>query len=148
MRRGAGADADADDNADRVLPWEEQRPIWARLIELRKQGFPIQNSYHYMRRLSRQGAPPPYRCHWPKIALGVDANGDVVDCQDWSRPVANVRDGLLVDLLQHRRMVDLRGPMGEACNACTVPARIEPSRFWGLHPAVVMGAVESLVLRR
>lgn len=40
MRRGAGADVDATDNDARVLPWEEQRPIWARLVALRDAGYP------------------------------------------------------------------------------------------------------------
>lgn len=148
MRKGAGADADADDNVDRVLPWEEQRPIWARLVALRDQGYPIQNSYHYMRHLAKQAKPPPYRCHWPKIAIGIDANGDIVDCMDWANPITNVRDGLLRDLVQHPRMIALRSPTGGACNACSVPGRVEPSRFWSMSPAMVGGAIQSLVLRR
>ncbi|NOY27581.1 MAG: radical SAM protein [Oligoflexia bacterium] len=129
------------DNVDRVIPWSDQVPIWQQLIALKKQGLPIQNSMAYMRQIVRRADQPRYRCHWPKIAVSLDANGDVVDCQRWDRPLGNLRDASLRDLLDSPRARALCGPQGEHCNTCISPARFEPSGVWGMKPALIAHAM-------
>lgn len=144
MRVDPNSPEGVEANAARVVPWDEQRPIWSQLLALKDAGAPVLNSRHYLRMLAR-GGPPVYRCHWPKLALGIEANGDLTDCQDWAHPVGNVRDGLLSQLLWHPRLCALRGAAGEGCSQCSVPARVEPSRFWGLRPELVLDAIGGLV---
>ncbi len=142
------AETDAVNNEDLLLSWPEQQPIWERLIQLKRKGLPVQNSFHYMREIARTGASPSYRCHWPKLNLGIDANGGIVDCQRWEEPIANIRETSLAEIVKLARVRELQGPAGERCNTCASPARVEPSRFWGLKPAAVTGSIRSLVLDR
>ncbi len=144
---GHNDEALAVHNGDRILSWEEQRPIWRRLLDLRRTGYPIQNSPGYMRKLAR-GGPPQYRCHWPKLSVCVDANGDVVDCQRWDQPIANVRDTPLAEVVRSARVRELSGRAGESCNACASPARVEPSGIWGLKPAMLVSTIRGLASRR
>ncbi|MEK7516652.1 MAG: radical SAM protein [Patescibacteria group bacterium] len=136
------------DNSARVIPWADQREVWETLISLKKAGYPIQNTHYYMKLIARSGRAPEYRCHWPKMCVAIDANGDIVDCQRWNRPIASVRTTPLRDIVQLPRMRELYGEAGESCSACASPARVEPSRMWGLHPGMVTGAISSLILRR
>ena len=124
-------------NDDLCIPWPEQGPLWESLIEMRKAGLPVHNSYFYMRQIVKTGQPPSYRCHWPKLALTLDANGDVVDCQRWGKPIVNVRDAPLADILRMPRLDELRGTQGESCNLCTSPSRVEPSAIWDFHPGMI-----------
>lgn len=136
------------DNGELALPWEDQRPIWRQVLALKRAGYPIQNARWYMRYVARHGRPPPYRCHWPKICLMVDANGDVVDCQRWEQPITNIREVGVKDLIGHPRMTALFGEDGESCNACVTPTRVEPSKLWGLHPGTITQLVTGLVLKK
>jgi len=136
------------DNSNLVIPWEEQREVWETLIALKKAGWPIQNTYYYMKLIAKSGAAPVYRCHWPKLCVDVQANGDIADCQQWDKPIANVRTTSLREIVQLPRMRALYGEVGESCSACASPARVESSRMWGLRPGMVASAVKSLVLRK
>lgn len=97
-----------------------------------------------MRKIARHSAAPSYRCHWPKMCLTVDANGDVVDCQRWDAPIANVRDQPLREIARCARVEELWGSVGERCNACASPARVEPSGLWGMKPQMLADSVRSL----
>lgn len=136
------------DNSSLVIPWEEQREVWEELLSLKKAGYPIQNSRYYMKLIARKGAAPEYRCHWPKISVGIDANGDIVDCQRWDRPITNVRHAPLKDIIVHPRALELYGEGGEGCYACSSPARVEPSRLWGFHPGMLADVLGNLVFRQ
>lgn len=146
--QGRNAEVFEVDNTERVVSWPDQRAAWAQLIELKKKGYPVINTYHYMRTIARHGAPPTYRCHWPKICVGIESNGDIVDCQDWTRPVSSIRERPLAEIVQLPRMRALYGRDGESCNACTTPARVEPSRVWGLYPGALWQGAWDMVLRR
>jgi len=158
MRAGANSGGDEPtsrngevfevDNADLLIPWEEQRAIWERLIQMKRDRYPIQNTIPYMRQIARTGKKPSYRCHWPKIAVSVDANGDVVDCMRWDQPLANLRTTSLAEALSLPRAMELRGEVGKSCNACISPARVEPSGIWGLKPNMIAHSFQTLALRR
>ncbi len=54
----------------------------------------------------------------------------------------------LSEIVRLPRMQALYGEAGERCNACSAPARVEPSRVWGLHPGVLWQTIREMVLRR
>jgi MoaA/NifB/PqqE/SkfB family radical SAM enzyme len=96
------------------------------LTELKRQGYPILNSYTHLSAM--RAGPPVYRCHWPKFMLPIEANGDVVDCMHWgTRPIGNVKDAPFAELLQHPRLRALAGPEAEACHKCVSIHRVEIS---------------------
>ena len=100
-----------------------------KVAELKKQGYPIVNSHTHLDKL--QHLPMTYRCHWPKIMLPIEANGDVVDCMHWGqRPIANVLQTAFSDVLAHPRLRALGGKTGEACHECVSVHRIDVSETW------------------
>jgi radical SAM protein with 4Fe4S-binding SPASM domain len=60
--------------------------------------------------------------------LPIEANGDVVDCMHWgTRPIANVKETPLAEVLKHPRLRALAGKEGEACHKCVSIHRVELS---------------------
>jgi MoaA/NifB/PqqE/SkfB family radical SAM enzyme len=124
-QEAATAEPDAQIAAYAASP-EQLSRAFATLVDLKKRGYPILNSHTHMT-MMRSGALK-YRCHWPKFMLPVEANGDVVDCMHWgTRPIANLRETLLSDVLKHPRLRELAGGAGEACHKCVSIHRVEIS---------------------
>ncbi|MGZ3421004.1 MAG: radical SAM protein [Polyangiales bacterium] len=102
---------------------------FAYIAELKRRGHPILNSHTHLEMMAK--GPPVYRCHWPKLMLPVEANGDVVDCMHWGvRPIGNVKSTPLAELLESPRLRELAGPAGEACHKCVSLHRVEISEVW------------------
>jgi MoaA/NifB/PqqE/SkfB family radical SAM enzyme len=105
------------------------REAFVELSRLKRRGYPILNSNTHLDMLA--AGPPVYRCHWPKLMLPIEANGDVVDCMHWgTRPVGNVRDTPFEELLASPRLRALAGREGEACHRCVSLHRVEVSEVW------------------
>jgi len=99
------------------------------LGDLKRRGYPILNSHTHLE-MMRSG-PPIYRCHWPKLMLPIEANGDVVDCMHWgTRPIGNLREAPLPEILKSPRLRELAGEVGEACHKCVSIHRVEISEVW------------------
>jgi MoaA/NifB/PqqE/SkfB family radical SAM enzyme len=78
-----------------------------------------------------RAGPPIYRCHWPKLMLPVEANGDVVDCMHWgTRPIGNLRSTPFAEILKSPRLRELAGEAGERCHECVSIHRVEISEVW------------------
>lgn len=129
MRAEAASD-DADASIDEHLPSQEQLSrAFAAVAELKRAGYPILNSFTHID-MMRQG-PPVYRCHWPKLMLPVEANGDVVDCMHWgTRPIGNLKETPFAELLKSPRLEALAGEEGERCHQCVSIHRVEISEVW------------------
>ncbi len=121
------AATDGDVRLDRYAPTQgELSEAFATLRELKEQGGPILNSFTHLDMM--RAGPPVYRCHWPKLMLPVEANGDVVDCMHWgTRPIGNVKETQFSELLASPRLRALAGAEGEACHKCVSIHRVEIS---------------------
>jgi pyrroloquinoline quinone biosynthesis protein E len=96
---------------------------------LKRRGFPVVNSNVHIGQM--KNLPPQYRCHWPKVMLPIEANGDVVDCMRWgTHPIDNVRERPLAEILKNPRLLALAGEAGEACHKCVSVHRIDISHAW------------------
>lgn len=128
MRHEAASD-DPDATLDAYAASQAQlSAAFALLEDLKQQGYPILNSHTHIR-MMRNG-PPVYRCHWPKLMLPIEANGDVVDCMHWgTRPIGNLRDASLSKILESPRLREL-ATEGEGCHKCVSIHRIELSKVW------------------
>ncbi|MBW2461854.1 MAG: radical SAM protein [Deltaproteobacteria bacterium] len=135
MREEAASDTDVTID-QYAAPQEELSLAFRTVADLKRRGYPILNSHTHLDMMA--AGPPVYRCHWPKLMLPIEANGDVVDCMHWgTRPVGNLRDTPLPEILKHPRLRELRGEVGEACHQCVSVHRIEISEVWegNLEPA-------------
>ncbi|MBX3247531.1 MAG: radical SAM protein [Myxococcales bacterium] len=150
LREEAGAPDQRDAGIERFVPTQaELTRAFETLRELKREGYPILNSFTHLDMM--RAGPPVYRCHWPKLMLPVEANGDVVDCQHWgTRPLGNVQDTPFAELLRHPRLRALAGPEGEACHRCVSIHRVEISEVCSgnLEPIRSWAMLRKTALRR
>ena len=147
--REEAATADPDPRMSEYAPSQAQlADAYTELAALKRRGYPILNSHTHMEMM--KAGPPQYRCHWPKFMLPVEANGDVVDCMHWgTRPIANLKQTPLAEILDHPRLRELAGEAGEACHKCVsihrieiskvADGRLEPLRSWRMLKAAAQG---------
>jgi MoaA/NifB/PqqE/SkfB family radical SAM enzyme len=128
--REEAATADADAGIDAYVPTQAQlSEAFATVGELKRRGYPILNSHTHIDMM--RAGPPIYRCHWPKLMLPVEANGDVVDCMHWgTRPIGNLRSTPFAEILKSPRLRELAGEAGERCHECVSIHRVEISEVW------------------
>ena len=109
------------------LPIEELREVCARLLARKRAGAPILNSELYFRYFieGRSG----YRCHFPKLAMSIDGRGYVEDCLNLDRPIANIRETPLKEIMKLDRFVQLRRD-AEECSSCNSPTMVDLSHVW------------------
>jgi MoaA/NifB/PqqE/SkfB family radical SAM enzyme len=131
-RHGEG-DAHFTEN-DCSLPMDELRAVAAKLVERKRAGAPIMNSERYFQYFA-DGAPG-YRCHFPKLCMSVDGRGNVEDCLNLHRPLGNVRDSSLADIMAGDRFRELRKAC-ESCCSCNSPTMVDMSHVWE-HPNLIL----------
>jgi MoaA/NifB/PqqE/SkfB family radical SAM enzyme len=114
-----------------------------RLIVLKGRGYPIANSYTYLRGFI--GGKQRYRCQARKACLELRANGDVMDCLDRFHPVTNVRETSLARLLARPEIRRLR--LKEvSCQFCNNANVIDTSHAWSLRPESIWSLVQRQVM--
>jgi MoaA/NifB/PqqE/SkfB family radical SAM enzyme len=114
--------------------------ILRRLTALKRRGYPIRNSYTYLRTFTH--GKHPYRCHARKLCLELRPNGDLIDCLDRFNPVANVRQTPLPDILA-RPDVRRRRLKEVSCHVCNNADVIDTSYVWELRPESVVSLLAS-----
>ncbi len=126
LREEAATD-ESDTALDEYAASQEQLSrAFVTIADLKRRGYPILNSHTHLE-MMRKG-PPVYRCHWPKLMLPVEANGDVVDCMHWgTRPLGNLREKPFAEILRSPRLRELAGEAGESCHKCVSIHRVEIS---------------------
>ncbi|MHC4276450.1 MAG: radical SAM protein [Planctomycetota bacterium] len=121
------------------LPQREEEVRAFRLIRRRKNmGYPVLNSPDYINAFV--SGDVAYRCHYKRLAMRVDANGDVIDCTAPGRVMANVRLKSLEDILEgpeYRTFVDKTS----GCCVCMDAGTIEASYLWELRPQAIFNAL-------
>lgn len=122
---------------------EEEAEAARTLISLKDRGYRINNSYEFLGSLLN--GKVPYTCHFPKVMLQINPNGDVVDCMAWDRPIDNVKRTPLTKIYRHPRLAELAGPTGEACNKCNNPNRIDLSYMWELRREPLKAGISMFV---
>jgi MoaA/NifB/PqqE/SkfB family radical SAM enzyme len=108
------------------------------LIALKARRHPIANSYTYLRGFV--GGKHHYRCHARKLCLELRPNGDLMDCLDRYRPVANLRQTSLPEVLSRPEIRRLR-LKNVRCDFCNNANVIDTSHLWALHPESIYSLV-------
>lgn len=129
------------DLASVQLSPEEEAQVAARIAGLRRGEYPVRDSKSYLARLG-PGAGR-YRCHFKKVCLRVEPNGDVLDCTQVGVALANVRRVPVRELVRRQQFCDFQR-RAEACNRCRDAAPIEISHMWEGRLEAIWNAVQSL----
>lgn len=120
---------------------EKEMEVSQALNRLKKNRYPLNNSYTYLERFLEKGQP--YVCHLPKIALIIYPDGEVANCADSSNPLGNVRNQSLEDILKGPRFESLKRKALH-CNRCNNPNVVESSYMWQLKPEPLWNALRVL----
>ena len=115
---------------------EEEDQIAERIAAMRRGGHRLSDSGAYLSRLGTvEGG---YRCHFKKVSVRIEPNGDVLDCTKTAVPLANVRQTSLPEIINSPDYDDFV-KRAESCNRCRDFAVVEVSNLWegrGLWSAI------------
>jgi len=123
------------------LTADEEGVLAARVGALRKEGLPVRDSTSYLQKLGPAGCH--FRCHFKKVCLRVEPNGDVLDCTWKGVAIANVRTVPLGDLMRSAAFRDFQR-RAESCNRCRDAAVVELSHMWEGRVEAIWNAVRSI----
>ena len=105
----------------------EEAETYRMIKEYKKRGHKINNSYDYMDFFIR--GERKYSCCFPKISVRLMPNGDIFNCLDASKSIANVREVAIENILASEKLRRLRKD-AEKCFRCDDPPVIECSYLW------------------
>jgi MoaA/NifB/PqqE/SkfB family radical SAM enzyme len=108
---------------------EEDKRAFTQIRELKKNGYPVLNSYAY---LDHRIQGKAFRCHYKKIFLRVEPDGEILDCTKDRTPLAHVRDYDLEAFFRSGKFREFL-QKAENCNRCTDSGVIESSLLWALN---------------
>ena len=123
---------------------ENESTVSSLLIDLKRRGYPINNSYTYLREYLRD--KEPFTCHLPKISIMVYPNGDVVNCLNRDVPLGNVRKQTVEEILKSPASSELK-KAALNCNHCNNPNVVDTSFMWELRGEPLLNAFRTLLNR-
>jgi MoaA/NifB/PqqE/SkfB family radical SAM enzyme len=101
-----------------------------RAISLKRRGSEVNDSITYLRTFV--GGKKHYTCHAQKVAVTLDANGDVRNCVSQT-PFGNVRRTGLGTILKSDSVRKARKE-SQRCHVCNNPDVIDCSYIWQFRP--------------
>jgi len=122
-----GADGSHFTETNMGLPLQELRGICEYLLEKKREGAPILNSEMYFKYFA--DGKPGYKCHFPKMCMGLDPRGNIEYCLDLDHNIANIREMPLKEIMELPRFKQLRRD-AELCYSCSSPTMIDGSLVW------------------
>jgi MoaA/NifB/PqqE/SkfB family radical SAM enzyme len=116
-------------NREVLASRESERQAARQLLDLKKKGYPINNSRTYLQKyLSNM---KPYVCRAPLVSVTVTPEGNVTNCFNYDRPYGNVRTSPFDEIMKNwdrREAVKVT----RGCCKCNNPDVVDASYIWGL----------------
>ncbi|WP_394697837.1 radical SAM/SPASM domain-containing protein [uncultured Methanomethylovorans sp.] len=119
-------------NNIRVRDTEKYRKTVNRIIEMKKEGYPIINSYTYLNMVKDMNTH--FKCHASELILNVTADGTIEHCRVEREPLGNVKDGLekvWKNSLEKRKQIPVN------CHKCLFFGYVENSLLYDLNLEVM-----------
>ena len=115
-------------NQEYALSLGERRDLFSEILELKKSGYPILNSYEFLNHLTSR---KEYSCAQPKIFLNVQENGEIFPfwCRKTNRLLGDLRKQSLSEIL-HSAPYKEFAQTAEGCNLCNNSVTAETSFFY------------------
>ena len=108
--------------------------MFIKIKELKKQGYPIRNSYYFMDYIINKKTY--YECHWPRIATVIYSNGDMLRCYD-RKPFISVKGRALKDVIKDPVFIETVNKCKDCKLACVGNYALDASGLWKLEwPAI------------
>lgn len=123
---------------------EDEKEAVRLLLRLKKEGYPLNNSYTYLQEFL--GQKKPFTCYLPLVALLVRPDGEVVNCLEPANPPGNVRKQSVGQILRGAAYRKMRLGARE-CQHCNNPNVVETSYLWELRREPLINALSVLSRR-
>lgn len=137
------------DTQDVCPSQKENLRVFGLIADCKRRGFPVVNSYEYLNALAK--GETSYKCHYKKLTLRVETNGDVLDCTEGpALPskveaggegiIGNVKEKCLEDIIaspQYERFLNNTG----YCSVCMDAGTLESSYLWELRPPSLLNGL-------
>jgi len=98
-----------------------------RILNFKRGGSKILNSEMYLNHFI--GGKKIYLCHTKKVFMFVNYNGDIENCLQLDKPLANLRQISVSDVLQLPEFIKFIKE-SEKCYSCNSPTMIDTSYLW------------------
>ncbi len=97
------------------------------IFNAKKSGSKILNSEMYLNHFI--GGKKQYICHTRKVFMFVNYNGDIENCLQLDKPISNLRQTSVIEVLQLPEFVKFTEE-SEKCYSCNSPTMIDTSYLW------------------
>jgi len=118
---------------------EEIKKAFYKIIQSKKSGFRIGNSYQYLNNFYKQ---KDYTCHAPKVYITVDAHGNVISCLD--KNWGNIKDKSFKKIFSGSEFKNFC-KNAETCHICDVSCVIETSVAYSMNPMFFIDKFRNLL---
>ncbi|NVM17675.1 MAG: radical SAM protein [Candidatus Lokiarchaeota archaeon] len=98
-----------------------------RILDAKKSGSKILNSEMYLNHFI--GGKKKYICHTKKVFMFVNYNGDIENCLQIDKPIANLQQNSVSEVLQLPEFAKFI-EQSEKCYSCISPTMIDTSYLW------------------
>lgn len=106
---------------------DEISSAFSRILEAKKNGSRVLCSEMYLNHFI--GGKKPYRCHARKVFMYVNSNGDIENCLQLDKPIANLREISVQELLELPQFKKFLKDT-EKCDTCNSPTMVDTSYIW------------------
>lgn len=111
---------------------EKYRRTVDRIIEMKKEGYPVINSYTYLKMIRDMNTD--FKCHAGELILNVTADGTIEHCRVQAEALGNVKDGLRK---VWERSKEKRKQIPENCHKCLFFGYVENSLLYDMNLEVM-----------
>ena len=134
VNKAASRPEEAQNVVETELENEQLAEMFIKIKELKKNGYPIRNSYYFMDYIINKKTY--YECHWPRIATVIYSNGDMLRCYD-RKPFISVRNRSLKDVIKDPLFIETVNKCKDCKLACVGNYALDASGLWKLEwPAI------------
>ncbi len=119
---------------DTELEADKLKEIFIKIKELKKQGYPIRNSYYFMDYIIAK--KNYYECAWPRLATVIYSDGNMLRCYD-RKPFISVKDRPLKEVIKDPLFINTVNECKDCKLACVGNYALDASGLWKLEwPAI------------
>ncbi|MBP2030348.1 MoaA/NifB/PqqE/SkfB family radical SAM enzyme [Methanohalophilus levihalophilus] len=122
-----GIDRDTWENMG-IRDTEKYRKTVGRIMEMKKEGYPIINSYTYLEMI--RDLRTDFICHANDIILNVTADGTIENCRVHRAPIGHIDDGI-ANVWKNTR--EFRKDMAYKCKKCLFSGYVENSLMYNFN---------------
>jgi MoaA/NifB/PqqE/SkfB family radical SAM enzyme len=117
-------------NRETLASRESEQQAAKELLDLKKKGYPINNSRTYLERYLLNMAP--YVCHAPFVSVTVTPEGNVTNCFNYDRPYGNLRASPFDEIMKNWDRQEAAN-ITRGCWKCNNPDVVDTSYIWELR---------------